>query len=157
MENDSGRPSVTPEDASASLDLVDQARADLADRLVTPWWYHPILGLIEAAFVVSFALPTPWRLVLVVGAIAALGGLVRAYSALTGLAVFGGSYWSMARGWIIALLAVVVVALALSLLGDSLAVSLAAAALAFVATVVCGRRADKAIRARLRAGGSARR
>jgi hypothetical protein len=157
METDSGRPAVTPEDASASLDLVDQTRADLADRLVTPWWYHPILGLIEAAFVVSFALTTPGRLVLVVGAIAALGGLVRAYSARTGLAVFGGSYWSMARGWIVGLLAVVVVALALSLLGDSLAVSLAAAALAFVASVVCGRRADAAIRARLRAGGSTRR
>jgi hypothetical protein len=158
MESDSAYPDgYSAEDAAASLDLVDRARSDLADRLVTPWWYHPALGLIEAAFVVSFAMPTLWRLVLVVVAIAALGGLTRAYSRLTGLAVFGGSYWTMARGWIIALLSVIVVALGLSLLGGSVLVSLAAAALAFVATVVCGRRADMAIRARLRARGPARR
>jgi hypothetical protein len=33
------RPS--PDQARASLEDVHRMEADLADRLVTPWWYHP--------------------------------------------------------------------------------------------------------------------
>lgn len=157
MENDHPRtPVPSPQDAAASLDLVDQARADLADRLVTPRWYHPILGLVEAAFVVSLDLPSPWRFVLLVLGLAGLGALVRAYSRVTGLGA-GGDYVKWAVGWVVGLVALVLAAMAAVLLTDQLWVTIAAAVGVFVATIVLGRRADATVRARLRAGVRARR
>ena len=46
METDPGRA-----DAAAALDLVAASRAALADRLVTPWWYHPALGVLVGGLV----------------------------------------------------------------------------------------------------------
>lgn len=141
-------------DALASLDLVDQARSDLADRLVTPWWYYLILGLIEAGFIVSFALPTAWRFLPVVLGCAALGVLVRAYSRVTGLG-FSGNYWKLAGGWPVAVLGVVVAALLVVLVLDQFWATMVTAVVVFAAIIVLGRRADATIRARLRAGARA--
>ena len=152
MENVEERDTPTSvDDALASIEAVNRAQADLADRLVTPWWYHPGLGLIEATFVVSMGLPTWWRLAAVVVAIAGLGVLVRAYSRLTGL----GMSWQYARqagGWVMALVVIVLAALAMVLLVGHPLVTAAAAVVVFVATVVLGRRTDRAIRDRLRRG-----
>jgi len=152
MENVEERDTPTSvDDALASIEAVNRAQADLADRLVTPWWYHPGLGLIEATFVVSMGLPTWWRLAAVVVAIAGLGVLVRAYSRLTGL----GMSWQYARqagGWVMALVVIVLAALAVVLLVGHPLVTAAAAVVVFVATVVLGRRTDRAIRDRLRRG-----
>lgn len=141
-------------DALASLDLVDQARSDLADRLVTPWWYYLILGLIEAGFIVSFALPTVWRILPVVLGCAALGVLVRAYSRVTGLG-FSENYWKLAGGWPVAVLGVVVAALLVVLVLDQFWVTMVTAMVVFAAIIVLGRRADATIRARLRASARA--
>jgi hypothetical protein len=152
MESDRSRPgALTPEDASASLDLVDQARADLADRLASPRWYHPILGLIEAALVASLGVPSPWRLVLLVLALVGLAALVRAYTRLTGLGV-GGDYVRLAGGWVVALLGLILAAIAAVLLLDQVWVTVTAAVGVFVATIVLGRRAEETVRARLRVG-----
>ena len=156
MESHPGRPDVTPEDASTSLDLVDQARADLADRLVTPRWYHPILGLIEAALVASLGVPSPWRLILLVLGLAGLAAVVRAYTRSTGLGV-GGDYLRLAGGWVAGLLGVILVAMAAVLLLDQPWVTVVAAVGALVATIVLGRRADAMVRIRLRAGVRTRR
>jgi hypothetical protein len=70
-EEPTARPSS--EDARASLAAVDRVQADLADRLVAPWWYHPGLGLVQALLVSSMAFPSLLRsLATVVGA----GGLL---------------------------------------------------------------------------------
>ncbi len=54
MENVEERDTPTSaDDALASIEAVNQAQAELADRLITPWWYHPGLGLVEALLVVS--------------------------------------------------------------------------------------------------------
>ena len=92
MENDSL-------DASAALGLVRSSRADLADRLVTPWWYHLVLGLLSAGLIVGYSFP---RLVVRYGTLAAflLGTLllVQAYKRLTGLWV-NGFHPGPARRW----------------------------------------------------------
>jgi hypothetical protein len=151
-DNDPQRTGVrSPEEALASIEVVDQANADLADRLVTPWWYHPILGLIEAMLVLSFAMPIPLRLAVVVVAVAGVGLLVSAYTRLTGLGM-SGRYAALARGWVLGLVAVVLGAIGVAVLVDQLVVTIAMAALVLVATIVFGRRADHTIRARLRSG-----
>lgn len=152
MENLSTPSSAaTPGEAAAALQLVDQARADLADRLVTPAWYHPILGLLEAAFVVSLDLPRPWDVALLVLGLGGLVALVSAYSRMTGLG-FSGDYLRLAAGWVVGLVALVLAAMAAVLLFDPVWVTVVAAAAAFVAAIVFGRRADATVRARLRAG-----
>lgn len=157
MENDHPRTAApTPEDAAAALDLVDQARVDLADRLVTPRWYHPILGLLQSAFVVSLDLPSPWRFILLILGLAGLGALFRAYTRVTGLGT-GGDYVKLAGGWVVGLIALVLAAMAAVLFTDQLWVTVAAAVGVFVATIVFGRQADATVRARLRAGVRARR
>ena len=59
MENN-GEPTLhpSPEEALASLEDVHRMEADLADRLVTPWWYYPGLGLVEALIVSRVRSPT---------------------------------------------------------------------------------------------------
>ena len=141
----------SPEEALASIEVVDQANADLADRLVTPWWYHPSVGLIEAMIIVSFTLPTPWQLVALAVAVACLGAVVRAYQRLTGLGM-SMRYAALARGWVLGLVAVVLAAIGVVVLVDQVAVTIALAVLVLLATIVIGRRADSAIRTRLRSG-----
>lgn len=42
---------LSPEEAQAALAAVQESRADVADRLITPWWYHPVLGLLVGALI----------------------------------------------------------------------------------------------------------
>ena len=152
MENVEERDTPTSaDDALASIEAVNQARAELADRLITPWWYHPGLGLVEALFVVSIGLPTWWRLAAIVVAMAGLGALVRGYAQLTGLGM-SWQYSRLAPGWIIALVVIVLAAIAVVLLVGQPLVTAIAAVVVFVATVVLGRQADRAVRDRLRHG-----
>jgi hypothetical protein len=37
---------IDPDEAAAALHHVDAGRQHVADRLVTPAWYHPVLGLL---------------------------------------------------------------------------------------------------------------
>ena len=141
----------SPEEARASIELVQRANADLADRLVTPWWYHPSLGLIEAMLVFSFALPIPLRIAVLVVAVAGIGLLVSAYQRLTGLGM-SARYAALARGWVLALVVIVLASIGVVVLVDRLPVAVALAVLVLVATIVLGRGADHAIRTRLRAG-----
>lgn len=50
MENQSAR------EAQEALAAVQGARSNAAERLVTPWWYHPVLGLLAAVFVVAYTI-----------------------------------------------------------------------------------------------------
>ena len=140
-----------PDEARASLDDVRRMDADLADRLITPWWYYPGLGLVEALLVSSVALPkslsAPAMLVGLVG----LGLLVSAYRRLTGLGM-SNQYFALARGWSVALLVVILVAIVIVLLVDQTLVIAATAVVVFLATIVLGRRADSAMSYRLRHG-----
>lgn len=147
--NRTARPSS--DDARASLEAVDCVQADLADRLVTPWWYHPGLGLVEALLVASMAFSTLLRSLALVVGLAGLGLLVSAYKRLTGLGV-STQYFALTRAWSIALIVIVLLAMSVVFLAESAMVTAVTAVVVFVATIVLGRRADIALRDRLRHG-----
>src|SRR5699024_12311806 len=65
------RPAYDPRDALAD---VAASRGSVADRLVTPWWYHPILGALIAAIVLVNALHLS-NLVKIVVAVASAAGM----------------------------------------------------------------------------------
>ena len=129
--------------------------ADLADRMITPWWYYPGLGLVEALMVSSIAFGTSRSSPALVIGLAGLGLLVRRYQSLTGLGM-SNQYFALARGWSIALVAVIFTAVVTMLLVDQPVVVGATAVVVFVATVVLGRRAETAMRFRLRQGARTR-
>ncbi|WP_394213929.1 hypothetical protein [Brachybacterium vulturis] len=60
--NSSGRlgaaaPPPTSEEAQAALNALDAGASKLAERLVSPWWYHLILGGLVAAAIGAQSLP----------------------------------------------------------------------------------------------------
>ena len=76
--------------AAAELAALDADRAALADRVVQPWWYDALLGLLVAGFISSYSTRDVWVilgavLVLLVG----LRGLMAAYRRVTGVWVSG--------------------------------------------------------------------
>jgi len=152
MENN-GEPTLrpSPDEARASLDDVRHLEADLADRLVTPWWYYPGLGLVEALFITSMTFPLWLQLPAVAAGLAGLGLLVRNWQRLTGLGL-STHYFALAPGWVTALVVVYLSAIVVVLLADQPVVTAVIAAVLLAATVVLGRRADTAMRYRLRHG-----
>ncbi|WP_157975162.1 hypothetical protein [Glycomyces dulcitolivorans] len=60
---------MNPQEARAALDAVDESRSGIADRLYTPWWYHPILGLLVGGLIAVAG--SGARLAIVWGAVAA--------------------------------------------------------------------------------------
>ncbi|MBE7701134.1 hypothetical protein H9623_12580 [Oerskovia sp. Sa1BUA8] len=92
MEDDmpTGRPHDAPQRPSAAQarETLASLRADdanLAERLVTPRWYHPSLGVIVALVITSQALPSPASLILLPVALFALPALVVVYRRRYGL------------------------------------------------------------------------
>jgi hypothetical protein len=155
MESNFGMPS--PEGARSAADQLaslDLGRAALADRLVTPWWYHPVLGVLLGGLVLAYGtLPIN---VLTLALLPYFGGLwllARAYQAKTGIWLSG---WTIPAGrpWALALAVVgagcMLLALVAHWAGWGPMVPASAAGLAFAATVVGGWQYDRAIRADLR-------
>jgi hypothetical protein len=146
--------SVDPREASAALDLVASTRADLADRLVTPWWYHPVLGVM-AGWVV--AAPAARSLAVWYAAVAAFvvgcAVLARTYRRLTGVWISGPATGRASR-WAWSLAVALVVAAGLSALAaltlDAWPVSIAIAVAQLPVTVLLGRRFDVELRRQLR-------
>jgi hypothetical protein len=141
--------------AEEQLATIAEARAGVADHLITPWWYHPILGLLLAGLVVAYG--SDGVVVKLVAAIlfgVGCGVLVSVYRRLTGLWVSGldaggASVWATSLGVLAG------VGLAVSW-GIAQATDLAwpawgLAALVLAGTIVMGRRFDAALREQLRA------
>ena len=95
MENES------VQEARQALSAVEGARSDAANRLVTPWWYHPVLGLLAAVFVVAFSIGGTWVVIgVAVAYFVGIGILVGAYKEKTGLWINGlragrASWWTL--------------------------------------------------------------
>jgi hypothetical protein len=155
MENVTGWGSSEIASGSEQLAAIAQARAAAADRLTTPWWYHPTLGLLCAAYVpaVSFG-AAAWRAVAVVLFVCAGAALVQAYRRQTGVWV-SGFHRGRSRRWAIAtslLLGLTVAGgLATAQLTDRGWVVWLLSAVAFVGVNAFGRAYDAALRADLRA------
>ena len=143
-------------DAADQLAAIARARTAAADLLVTPWWYHPLLGLAVAGFVLGYGLGnTVVRLTTAVFFVLACVGLSRAYRRLTGVWISGleagpAGRWAKAAGALIGIIGITAWSVG-AYTGARWAVY-GLAAVALVATVVLGRRFDAALRAQLRAG-----
>ena len=103
MESDGGTMDRTA--AAAELAALDADRAALADRVVQPWWYDALLGLLVAGFIASYSSHNAWvitgaLLVLLLG----LRGLMAVYRRLTGVWVSGlrpGATQRAVRVWFV--------------------------------------------------------
>jgi hypothetical protein len=142
--------------AAEQLAAITTARAAVADRLITPWWYHPILGLLLAGYVLGMGLGnTAYKLAAAVLFVAGGSALANAYRRLTGVWVSGLDAAGRARRWAIGMAALVgVIAVTAWLIGawtDLRWPVWTLAAVAFAGTVVLGRRFDSALRVQLRA------
>jgi hypothetical protein len=88
MESDGGTMDATT--AAAELAALDADRAALAERVVQPWWYDALLGLLIAGFIASYSSHNAW---VIMGAflvfIAGIRGLVAIYRRITGMWVNG--------------------------------------------------------------------
>lgn len=137
--------------AQAVTALAELARDHerLATRIITPWWYHPALGLITAVFAGAHALPGVWPIAGITLGIMALPVLTTTYARVSGVVVTKPA-GPRSRRLLIATLVVLVAAMSCSLAFKFLDVSpwwaLIPAGVTFVATVVLGRRYDDALR-----------
>lgn len=151
-----------PYDPRDALSDVAATRASVADRLVTPWWYHPALGVILAALVLggTFDIHDAIRLPVLLACAIGIGALVGAYQRTTGLWVDVRNLGPTSMRWWAAHLAMVAVIVGISLLPSiadvTLPVWLAALLplVILVGTIVLGRRLDDALRADIRSGAS---
>jgi hypothetical protein len=143
-----------PQQAADALGLVGETRGQLADRLVTPWWYHPALGLSLALLIASWSTHDGWLVLTAVGIyVAALVGLPRLYRRVTGVWVNGlvqrrARRWAVALGWTGAV--GLVLGIAASWRDGLWPLGVASAVAVFVLTLVFGRRFDEELRAELR-------
>lgn len=142
-------------EARNALDAIAGARGDAADRLVTPWWYHPVLGLLAAAFVVAItAGGTVVTISVAIVYFVGLGILMGAYKAKTGLWI-NGLRAGKASWWTVPLMVIMVASMggAYYLHTEQGLVwpAWVAGVLVFVAVNVFGRFFDVALRAQLRA------
>lgn len=119
MENEH---SVDSSAAAVELAALQADRTALAERVVQPWWYDALLGLLTFGLFASYSFDFPW---VTIGALvvfmAGLGGLVATYRRLTGSWVSGDRPGATRRAyvtWLIGATLVVVPALVLELLLD---------------------------------------
>lgn len=136
------------------LDDIAAARAAAADRLVSPWWYHPALGLLVAGLHLAIVLGSTAVLA------AALGGfafgvtvLVSAYRKRSGVWVSGFAAGPASR-WAYTLAATIAVVFIGSwILHRSTGLvwpSVIAAVVLFGAVIALGHRFDVSLREQLR-------
>jgi len=88
MESEGGAMDTTA--AAAELAALDADRAALAERVVQPWWYDALLGLLVAGFISSYSTRNVW-VILAAFLVLALGlrGLMAVYRRITGMWVSG--------------------------------------------------------------------
>lgn len=150
----------TPYDPLAALADVDAARSSVAARLITPWWYHPILGAIIAAIVLVGALDLSnlIRLPVALAGAVGIGLLVGIYQRMTGVWVDMRNLGPTSRKLWLAYAAIVAVVVGASLIPTAAGrglppwVAVLLAAVALFATVVLGRAVDNALREEIRSG-----
>jgi len=159
MENDSASDRPSADDARAALDGLSADGARLAERIVTPWWYHAALGLIVAVFGFSQALPGPEATVLVALAIVAIPALVLTYRQVYGVTLVEPAGPRSRRVLIVSIGIMVLVfaaGLGIRLAALAPAWGLIPAVTGFLMTVVVGRHYDDVLRDEIAAHGGPR-
>lgn len=136
-------------EAQELLTSLEADGARLADRVVTPPWYHPALGGIVAVLVFAQALPGAYPLFLVMPALIALPLLSITYSRKYGVAfkrIPNGRSKGVLYAMIFVLIACLIAASLLKLQGASIWWSLIPTAIAGISMVPLGRKYDQALR-----------
>jgi hypothetical protein len=146
----------TPAEAREALAGLGTDAARLAERVVTPRWYHPTLGAIVALICCALALPSPVSVVFLPFTIFALPALALIYRRRYGVWIAQPSgrrskrlLWTMAVLFLLSVGA----AVAIRFTGVEYWWVLLPAAVGFVASVVLGRRYDDALRRELAGSG----
>ncbi|MFC8303574.1 hypothetical protein ACFUCV_07780 [Specibacter sp. NPDC057265] len=140
--------------ARQALDAVAEARSAAADRLISPWWYHPVLGLLVAVFMLAFTTGgVAVQIAVGLAYFAGLGLLVSLYKARTGMWI-NGLTAGRASWWTVPLMLIMVLAMGVSYYFHAVHglhwPAWLAAAVVFVATNVLGSRFDASLRRQLR-------
>lgn len=143
---------------AAALSDIDTSNAAIADRLHSPAWYYPVLGLAEAGVIVGIGTPerTAWATALMALSALAMALLPGAYKKHTGLWMGFSQAGPRSRIWWVATVAVVVAGLLVGFLASESVVppvaAYATAALTFVAVCVMGPLTDRTLRREVREG-----
>ncbi|MDO5500536.1 MAG: hypothetical protein Q4F67_12745 [Propionibacteriaceae bacterium] len=141
-----------PDEARNALDALTVDGARLADRVATPWWYHPALGLIVAAFTLAPALAGSASTIVVAFGIILLPVLTTTYSRRYGISI-AQPVGPRSKRLLLLSLGVLILALACSLVIKLLGIApwwvMLPALVAVIATVLLGRRYDTAFRSEL--------
>jgi hypothetical protein len=161
MENDQGgeapRGDVTPQqEALDTLAGLDVDRALLAERVVTPWWYHPILGGIVMLLVGAQALPGVLSVAVLALGVVMIPALVTVYTRSYGVSVTG-PVGPRTRRLMAVLVAVLIVGMVSNLIikftGVEPAWGLVGAVICGAVTAVLGRHYDDLLRTELASSG----
>ncbi len=140
---------LTADEARAALRGLDADGARLAQHMVTPWWYHPALGVIVAVVVAAQALPGSASTIAVALAVIAIPVLLLAHTRRYGISTTN-PVGPRSRRLLLAMLGILLLAMVAGVvvtLSDSPSWwVLVPAALAGVAMIVLGRRYDDALR-----------
>jgi hypothetical protein len=145
---------VGHDEATEALAQVETGRSKIAERLITPVWYHPVLGLLVGGLIAS----AEWHSLAVAGSAflvyaVGIGVLVSSYRRLTGIWVSGFRRGPAGRVSVLLAGVLYVIAGIAAILDFGLGLRgafVAAGAIAVVAVVVLGGRFDEALRAELR-------
>jgi hypothetical protein len=147
VADESGRPVAA--EAREALQLLQDDGSRLAARVVTPWWYHPALGVIAAVLAGSQVFPVVASMCIVVIGMLLLIALMATYRHRYGISVIPPAGPRSKRLLLAAVIVVVLAtesSVAIRLLALSSWWGIVPAVVVFFATVVLGRRHDDALR-----------
>lgn len=144
----------TAAEARATLAALHTDATQLAERLVTPWWYHPVLGVMVAAAIIAQSLPRATSMVVIVMVLIGIPFLIRAYTSRYKVWMSEPA-GPRSRRMLLLLLGTLAVLMASGVLMKIAGLSpwwvLLPAVLGLVATVWLGRRYDAVLRAEISA------
>jgi hypothetical protein len=142
------------DDITRSFAAINAGRAAAADRLVTPAWYHPVLGVLAGGYATAITLgDTVVMMVAIVVFLIGLPTLVGVYKRQTGVWIWGfsagrASRWSVLMG-VLLLAAFLGMTYLYEVVGLSWPVWVIGA-LIVPMVIVVGHRFDEAVRNQLR-------
>ncbi|ASK65713.1 hypothetical protein CFK39_07530 [Brachybacterium avium] len=142
-------PPPTSDEARAALGALDADASQLAERLVSPWWYHLILGGLVAAAIGAQALPGVPAISVIVLVIIWIPFMMQSYTSRYRISMTrpAGPRSRRMLLLILALLALLMGSVALLKVASLLQRwVLLPAAVGFLVTVVLGRRYDAVLR-----------
>lgn len=146
---DTSAPPPTSEEAQASLDALDTDASQLAERLVSPWWYHLILGGLVAAAIGVQGLPEVASITVIVLVILWIPFLMGSYTSRYKVSMTRPA-GPRSRRMLLLILAVLALLMSSVVLMKIASLPqwwvLLPAAAGFVATVMLGRKYDAVLR-----------